>query len=192
MGFVEDADRVHIETVDEWWLWLERHHDTSPGVFVVTWRTPTGRPAPPYETLVEHALCFGWIDGRTQRLDDERTMQWFTRRKPRSGWARPNKERIERLTEAGKLQASGIAMIEAAKADGSWTLLDSVELLEVPDDLAAAFAARPGARDYWDGLPRSPRREMLQWIAFARTTATRDRRIGEIADAAALGERARG
>lgn len=192
MGFVDDAERVHIETVDEWWRWLAQHHASSPGVFVVSWRSPTGRPAAAYDTLVEYALCFGWIDGRAQGLDDERSMQWFTRRKPRSGWARPNKERIERLTAAGLLQPAGIAMIEAAKADGSWTLLDSVERLEVPPDLAAALETRPGAREYWDGLPRTPRREMLQWLAFARTAPTRDRRVTEIADAAARGERARG
>lgn len=90
------------------------------------------------------------------------------------------------------MMPAGIAMVEAAKADGSWTLLDSVELLEVPDELAAAFASRPGAREFWDGLPRTPRRMMLEWVALAKTASTRTSRITQIADRAAAGERARG
>lgn len=192
MGFVDDAPRMHFETLDEWRSWLAENHADSPGVFAISWRSVTGRPFIPYETMVEHALCFGWIDGRTQGLDDERTMQWYTRRKRGSGWARPNKLRIERLSADGLMMPAGIAMVEAAKADGSWTLLDSVELLEVPDELAAAFASRPGAREFWDGLPRTPRRMMLEWIALAKTASTRTSRITQIADRAAAGERARG
>ncbi len=192
MGFIDDAPRVHFETLDEWRTWLDANHTHSPGIFAVSWRSVTGRPFIPYETMVEHALCFGWIDGRVQRLDDERTMQWYTKRKPGSGWARPNKIRIERLTAEGLMMPAGIAMVEAAKADGSWTLLDSVELLEVPDDLAEAFDAHPAAREFWEALPRSPRRAMLEWLVLAKTPTTRAGRIQQIVERAAAGERARG
>ena len=192
MGFIDDAPRVHFETLDEWRGWLHENHAHSPGIFAVSWRSVTGRPFIPYETMVEHALCFGWIDGRVQRLDDERTMQWYTKRKPGSGWARPNKIRIERLTAEGLMMPAGVAMVEAAKADGSWTLLDSVELLEVPDDLAAAFDANPAAREFWETLPRSPRRAMLEWLVLAKTQTTRASRIEQIVERAAAGERARG
>jgi hypothetical protein len=78
-------------------------------------------------------------------LDAERTMLYFAPRKPRSGWSKPNKERVARLLGGGLMAPAGLAKVEAAKADGSWSALDSVEALEVPADLAAALARYEGA-----------------------------------------------
>jgi uncharacterized protein YdeI (YjbR/CyaY-like superfamily) len=118
-----------------------------------------------------------------------RTMLWFAPRKPGSGWSRPNKARIERLTAAGLIAPAGQALIDAAIADGSWTLLDAVEDLVVPDDLAAAFAARPGSRDTFESFPRSVKRGDLEWIAQAKRPETRAKRVNELADLAAAGHR---
>ena len=158
----DDAPRVHAETVEEWRAWLLAHHDTESGAWLVSWKSPTGRPAVKYELAVEEALCVGWIDSAGRTLDDERRMLWFTRRKPGSGWARTNKERIVRLEADGRMTDAGRAVIDAAKADGSWTLLDDVENLVVPDDLAAAFDRYPGSRAGVRrvpavGPPRDPR-----------------------------------
>jgi uncharacterized protein YdeI (YjbR/CyaY-like superfamily) len=190
MGFVDDAPRVHLETVEAWRAWLELNHATSAGVFLVSWRKASGRPAMTYEESVEQALCFGWVDSRPAKLDEERTMLWFTPRKRGSAWAGPNKVRIERLTRDGLMRPAGIAVVEAAQADGTWTILDSVERLEVPDDLAAALAARPGARENWDAFPRSAKRGILEWIVLAKTAVTRERRVTETAEKAAVNERA--
>jgi uncharacterized protein YdeI (YjbR/CyaY-like superfamily) len=143
-----------------------------------------------YEESVEEALAYGWIDSKGSRLDDERTMLWFAPRQRRSGWSRSNKERVERLEREGRMTPAGRAVIERAMADGSWTLLDEVEDLIVPADLAAAFAARPGSSDQWAAFPRSIRRSLLEWIVQARRPETRRRRIEETADRAARGERA--
>jgi len=190
MAFPDDAPREHFETTGEWRSWLEAHHSDSPGIFVVSWRRDTGRPAMTYEAMVEQALCFGWVDSRGARLDDERTMLWFTPRRARSGWARPNKLRIERLTAAGQMHPAGQAIIDAAIEDGSWTLLDQVEDLISPPDLLDAFDNRPGAQTNFESFPRSVRRSILEWIAVAKTAPTRQRRIIETADLAAQGERA--
>ena len=127
------------ESVAEWREWLAAHHTRPTGVWLVTWRAGSGGPKISYAESVEQALCFGWVDSLGRTLDDERTMLWFAPRKARSGWARTNKQRIERLTAAGLMAPAGLAVVEAAKADGSWTLLDAVEDLLVPDDLAAAL-----------------------------------------------------
>ena len=190
MAFPDDAPREHFETTGEWRSWLEAHHSDSPGIFVVSWRRDTGRPAMTYEAMVEQALCFGWVDSRGARLDEERTMLWFTPRRARSGWARPNKLRIERLTAAGQMHPAGQAIIDAAIEDGSWTLLDEVEDLISPPDLLDAFDNRPGAQTNFESFPRSVRRSILEWIAVAKTAPTRQRRIIETADLAAQGERA--
>jgi uncharacterized protein YdeI (YjbR/CyaY-like superfamily) len=184
------ADRVHPETRTEWRAWLEEHHASSQGVWLVGWKASTGRARLTYEASVEEALAFGWIDSKGQGLDEERAMVWMSPRKRGSGWARTNKERVERLEREGRMTAAGRAVIERAKADGSWSLFDSVEDLVVPDDLAAAFADRPGSRERWEAFPKSVRRANLAWLVQARRDQTRRRRIGTIADLAARGERA--
>ena len=180
------------ESLAEWRAWLAENHDRGAGVWLVMRRASAGGPRISYEESVEQALCFGWVDSQAKGLDAERTMLWFAPRRTRSGWARTNKRRIERLTAAGLMAPAGQAVIDAAKADGSWTLLDDVEDLVVPADLAAAFAAHPGSREHWDGFPRSPRRAMLVWLVEAKRPQTRAKRVAEIAERAAHGERARG
>lgn len=190
MGAVDDAERVHPTSLEEWGVWLAANHDRDEGVLLVSYRKATGRQAFGYEEAVTEALRFGWVDSTPRKLDDERTMLYFAPRKAGSGWSRPNKERIARLEAEGRLEPAGLALVEAAKADGSWLLLDDVEDLVVPDDLADAFAEHPGSREAWDAFPPSARRGILEWIVQAKRPATRARRIAETAAKAARGERA--
>ena len=186
----DDAPQVHAETVEEWRDWLRSNHATQTGAWLVSWKTPTGRPSVTYELAVEEALCVGWIDSAGRTLDDERRALWFTRRKPGSGWARTNKERVVRLEAEGRMTPAGRAMIDAAKEDGSWTLLDDVENLVVPDDLGAAFDRYPGSRQNFDAFPPSARRAILEWIVQAKREATRAARLEESARLAAQNVRA--
>ncbi len=149
----DGREAVHLETVGEWHAWLAAHHTRREGVWLVQWKPRTGKPAIPYEQAIEEALCFGWVDSTYRSLDDERGMLWYSPRRKGSLWARSNKERVARLEAQGRMTEAGRAAIERAKADGSWTILESVEDLIVPDDLAAALDARPGAREHWDSLP---------------------------------------
>lgn len=185
-----DAPRVHAETVEAWRDWLVANHESEPGAWLVSWKKATGRPAVGYDEAVAHALCVGWVDSKGNRLDDERTMLWFTRRKAGSGWSRPNKQRIERMSEAGLMLPAGQVAVDAARADGSWSLLDDVENLLVPADLAEAFAAHPPSAEEWEAFPRSAKRGILEWIVQAKRPETRARRITETATMAQRGERA--
>lgn len=187
----EDPDRVHAETAAQWRAWLAEHHGTSRGAWVVWWKRSTGRPAPTYEELVCEALCFGWIDSTSKGVDEERTMMWFTRRRPTSGWSRPNKVRLERLYAEGRMEPAGDAAVQAAKENGSWVRLDDVEALVVPPDLAAALAEREGAPGRWEALSRSARRAALLWLVEAKRSETRARRVNEVADRTAAGRRPR-
>jgi uncharacterized protein YdeI (YjbR/CyaY-like superfamily) len=139
---------------------------------------------------VEEALCVGWVDATGRTLDDERGIQWFAPRRPKSGWARSNKERVARLEAAGLMLPAGLAAIEQAKQNGMWTLLDDVENLVVPDDLAAALATSPPAAENWEAFSKSARRAMLEWVVQAKRPETRADRIARIADAASRNERA--
>ncbi|MHA7132429.1 YdeI/OmpD-associated family protein [Oerskovia turbata] len=187
----DDAPRFHPETVAEWRAWLAEHHaDEPPGVWLVQWRRTNGREPIAYDALIEEALSFGWIDGTVRTVDDERSMMWLTRRKPGSRWTRLSKERVARAEADGRMTDAGLAVIAAARADGSWTRHDDAEALVVPDDLAAALADSPPAREHWDGFPPGLRRLILGWIADAKRPATRAARIAETAEKAQRGERA--
>ena len=182
---------VHPETVQEWHDWLAVHHDRGSGVWLVQWKRHTGRPAVSYEDAVTEALAWGWVDSTAGTVDAERSRLWYAPRRPTSGWSAPNKRRVELLLAEGRMQPAGQRCIDVARQNGAWTLLDDVENLVVPDDLAAALDARAGARAHWDAFPRSPRRAMLEWLVQAKKPETRQRRIAEIADKAERGERAR-
>lgn len=190
MGALDELEHVQVETRVQWRRWLQRNHSTSPGIWLVTWRPASGKPVVDYEAICEEAICFGWVDSRPGKVDDERTKILVTPRKRGAKWSRPNKERVARLEAAGQLAPAGIAVIEAAKADGSWTALDAVEDLVVPDDLAAAFAAHPGSADHWVAFPRSVKRGILEWIVSAKKPETRAARVERTAEMAARNERA--
>jgi uncharacterized protein YdeI (YjbR/CyaY-like superfamily) len=174
----------------EWREWLIAHHPASRGVYLVSWRRGSGRTSVSYEEAVEEALCVGWVDSSGRNLDEERSIQWFAPRRARSVWARSNKERVARLTAAGLMLPAGMSAVEDAKRSGMWTLLDDVEKLIVPDDLAGALEIRPLARKHWDAFPPSARRAMLQWVVEARRPETRAGRIERIAEKAERNERA--
>ena len=186
----EDYRDVHPETRAAWRSWLAENHATSRGVWLVSWKKHTGKPAVGYDAAVEEAICFGWVDSLPRKLDADRSKLLFTPRKPASGWSRPNKERVARMEQAGQIEPAGRAVIDAAKRDGSWSKLDAVEDLEVPADLAAAFEQMPPAADHWEAFPRSVKRGILEWIAQAKRPATRDNRVRETAERAARNERA--
>jgi uncharacterized protein YdeI (YjbR/CyaY-like superfamily) len=181
---------VHPLTRAEWRAWLAANHTRTQGIWLITYKKATGKPRVEYDEAVEEALCYGWVDSKPNKLDDERSMLWFAPRKPGTGWSRPNKERVERLLAAGQMAPAGMAKIEAAKQDGSWTALDAVENLEIPSDLAQALASYDAAAEHFAAFPRSAKRGILEWITNAKTAATRAKRIDETARLAAENKRA--
>ncbi len=191
MSALDDAPQVHADDRATWRAWLETNHATVPGVWLVTWRSSSDRVGLDYEAAVEEALCFGWVDSTGGRVDDERGKLYFAPRKARSPWAASNKARVERLVAAGRMAPAGLAAIERARANGSWTVLDSVERLEVPADLAAALERQPPAAANFAAFAPSARKMMLAWVALAQRPETRSTRITQIAEAAARNERAR-
>jgi uncharacterized protein YdeI (YjbR/CyaY-like superfamily) len=182
--------QVEIRSRAQWRRWLTAHHTQDAGIWLVTWKKNSGGPNVPYEDIVEEALAFGWVDSKPRALDEQRTMLWLAPRKASAGWSAPNKARIARMTQAGLMHAAGLAKIEAAQRDGSWTKLDAVEQLVVPPDLAAALKRLPPAAKNFDAFPRSAKRGILEWIEQAKKPETRARRIDDTARLAQNNERA--
>ena len=184
-----DAERYQPSTLTDWHDWLAANHQRPDGVWVIQWRTASGRAPLPYDEMVREALCWGWIDGTVKTLDEQRAMQWWAPRKPGSGWAATNKARVADLEREGRLQPAGLAAIDLAKANGRWTFFDSVEALEEPAELRVALDAQPSARAAWDGFPKSVRKQALAAIAMAKRPETRTARITTIVAKAADGIR---
>ena len=138
-----------------------------------------------YDDVVEEVLCFGWIDSLPRKLDDERTMLWIAPRKQGSNWSKRNKDFVEKLVAEGLMQPAGLAKVEASKLDGSWSALDAIENLVIPEDLATAFENYPTSAEKFEAFPRSAKRGILEWIANAKRTQTRTKRVEETARLAA-------
>ena len=158
---VEHA-QLEITDIAEPEAWFAEQHETATGVWLVTWKRSTD-PARHvlHDDVVRECLRVGWIDGQARGVDERRSAIRLTPRRPGSGWARTNKQRVAELTEAGLMLPRGQAVVDEARATGTWSLLDDVEALVEPTDLATALDAVPEVRRHWDGFPRSPRRAAL-------------------------------
>ena len=188
---LDEAERVHVRNRAEWRAWLQDHYQQPDGIWLVFYKKHHPLYLP-WGDIVQEALCFGWIDNLPRKLDQDRTTLYVAPRKPGSPWSGLNKRHIEVVADAGLMHPAGQAKIDAAKADGSWALLDDVEAMLVPDDLAAALDGIAGARNAYEGFTPGVKRGLLWWIKSAKTDATRAARIGKTAAQAALGKAAIG
>jgi uncharacterized protein YdeI (YjbR/CyaY-like superfamily) len=184
MAAKDDYARVEVTERSQWRRWLSRNHERAEGIWLVTYKKHCGDRYLPYDAVVEEALCFGWIDSLPRRLDADRTMLLLTPRRPGSPWSRLNKQRVAALEDAGRIAPSGRTKIEAAREDGSWTVLDEVEDLVVPDDLASALDGETGARSGYEALSPSVKKGILWWIKSAKRPTTRADRIARTVRAA--------
>lgn len=180
MTAMDDAERLHPNSLDEWRTWLSAHHDRGHGVWLVFWRRGSDRPVIEYEDSVLEALCFGWIDSTRKVLDDDRVMMWVAPRRAQSTWVRNNKQRVARLEVEGRMQPAGRALVQAAKDNGMWTVFDDAEDGVLHPDLAARLASDPEATAAWDALTPARRKRHLMVLALARTPATLTRRLDAV------------
>ena len=168
-----------------WRAWLAEHHGDPAGVWLVLAKKGTTEPTSlTYAEALDEALCFGWIDGLARRHDEGSWRQRFTPRGPRSAWSTINREIVERLTREGRMTPAGQAVIDAAKANGMWTLLADAQAGVVPDDLKAALDADPAAAAGWEAMRPSARRACLEALARAKRADTRRRRVDDAMTAA--------
>lgn len=181
---MKDWPRIEVRSRGQLRAWLMKHHAQAGSIWLVTFRKSEGKLHVPAREVVEEALAFGWIDSLPRALDSWRTMRLLSPRRPGSSWSKVNKELVDVLTKRGDMHPSGLAKVTAAKADGSWSKLDAVETLAVPDDLARALAADHQAKENFGAFPPSTLRSILEWIENAKTAPTRERRIRETVEKA--------
>ena len=176
----ENIEIFYPPNLAAWRTWLENNHKNQQSVWLVFYRKSTGKPSITWSESVDMALCFGWIDSKQIKIDDERSHQFFSKRKAKSTWSKINKLKIEQLIATGQMTDEGYKSIEIAKQNGSWTILDEVEELIIPEDLSAAWAHNPTAQNFYDQLSKSTKKGILQWLVMAKRAETRQNRIKEI------------
>jgi uncharacterized protein YdeI (YjbR/CyaY-like superfamily) len=169
---------------NDWRQWLQENHRSKPSIWLVYYKKTANVPTLSYSEAVDEALCYGWIDSTKRAVDKDTFMQFFCKRKPTSVWSKINKAKVERLIEEGLMTDSGLESIEIAKQNRSWFILDDVEELKIPEDLATAFKTKTGSIDFFMGLSRSAQKAILQWLVLAKRPETRQKRIAEISELA--------
>jgi len=180
---------TRFKTAKAFDTWLKRHHARSDGLWLKIAKRGADEPSVTYAEAVEIALCWGWIDGQKKALDDRHFLQRFTPRRARSIWSKTNVERVEGLIAAGRMQAPGLAQIEAARSDGRWArAYDGARASAVPDDLTAALDALPRAKAFFETISSSNRYAVLWRIQTAVKPETRARRIAQFVQMLARGE----
>ena len=179
---MEDRVTIHPANNRQWREWLALNHLAGKGVWLIYNKKIKGEELPglSWSEAVDTALCFGWIDSKKLPVDDKKFMQFFSKRKPKSGWSGINKEKVKKLIDLGLMTDAGMKTIEAAKCDGSWEALDAVEKLIIPEDLALLLKQDTQSEVFFASLSKSVKKAVFYWILCAKREETRNRRVAEI------------
>ena len=168
----------------EWRKWLEQNHLIEDAVWLIVFKKSSKTPTISWSDAVDEALCFGWIDSVKKSIDSERYMQYYGKRKANSIWSKINKDKVAHLSQQDLIFPAGLEIIEKAKQNGNWGLLDDVEKLIIPNDLEEAFKIYPSSKDFFLSLSKSVRKGLLAWIVMAKRAETREKRVKEVAEKA--------
>jgi uncharacterized protein YdeI (YjbR/CyaY-like superfamily) len=189
VGADDGLPTIAFASAAEWEAWLEANHAASAGVWIKMAKKDSGIESVRYPEVLESALCFGWIDGRREALDEQYFLQRYTPRRARSRWSRINREKAQLLIEDGTMRPSGLAEVERAKADGRWAAAYAGQKsITVPDDLRRELDARPEAKAFFAGLSSQNRYAILYRLQDAKKPETRARRLAQFVAMLEAGE----
>jgi uncharacterized protein YdeI (YjbR/CyaY-like superfamily) len=184
-----DLELLHCESPEDWETWLEEHHASSKGVYLMIAKKGSAHVSPSYAEALDVALCFGWIDGKKMPHSGDFFLQRFTPRRPASLWSQINRKKVEALIEAGRMRPRGFEEIERAKADGRWDAAYAPVSEAVPaPDLQAALDANPEAAAFFATLDRTNRFAVMFRVQNLKTPEARARRITQYVEMLARGE----
>jgi uncharacterized protein YdeI (YjbR/CyaY-like superfamily) len=179
---MKDVEDYCPSDKQDWRKWLELNHNKKESVWLIFYKKKSPNYNLNWSESVDEALCFGWIDSVKKTIDTEKYIQYFSRRKAKSNWSKINKDKVQILIEQELMKEEGYKSIEIAKENGSWTFLDEVEALLIPEDLKGEFVNYKGSMEYFDSLSKSVKKILLYWIVSAKRKETRQKRILEIAE----------
>lgn len=190
MGADDDLPQERFASSSEWEQWLDENHSSSEGLWIRMAKKDAGIDSVRYPEVLDSALCFGWIDGRREALDERYFLQKFTPRRSRSRWSRINREKAERLMADGRMRPSGLAEVRRAQSDGRWdAAYESQRGSTIPDDLQRELDARPNAKAFFGELNSQNRYAILYRLQDAKRPETRARRLAKFVAMLEAGER---
>jgi uncharacterized protein YdeI (YjbR/CyaY-like superfamily) len=178
------------KNAQDWYNWLAKNGGKETCVWLILYNKDSAKYNLTWSEAVDEALCHGWIDSVANKRDGESRYQYFTPRKPKSNWSAINKDKIERLMKAKKMAPAGLAMVDLAKKTGTWTALEKVDALELPNEMKQLFSKNKIAFTNWEAFPKSVKKGILEWIYAAKKEETKMARITDTVEKAALNERA--
>lgn len=187
----ENFKKVEVKSSQELQSWLRTNHMQSESIWLVTYKKNETYKYVSTSEVLDELICFGWIDGIRRKLDETRTMQLISPRKVEH-WAKTYKDRAAKLITAGKMHEAGLKSIEISKQKGLWDFMDDVDQLIVPKDLLMALEKFEGAADFFHAINDSSKRFVLRYIKLAKTEKTRAKRVTQIAELSAKGEKLKG
>jgi uncharacterized protein YdeI (YjbR/CyaY-like superfamily) len=172
--------KLYISNRKEWRKWLKENHSIVTEVWLIYYKKHTGKPRIPYDDAVEEALCFGWIDSTVKRIDDEKYCQKFTPRNLKSIWSEHNKKRAAKMIKQGKMTKAGMDKIKAAKINGEWSRkIEAVKQFNMPSELSKLLSANKKAKEFFNDLSPSQKKQYIIWIASAKKVETKEKRAKE-------------
>ena len=180
MAAEDDLPRFAFASAEEWESWLEEHHASSEGLWIMIAKRGAGIDSVRYPEVLEGALCFGWIDGLRRALDETHFLQRFTPRRPRGRWSRINRDTAERLIAGGRMRPAGLTEVQRARDDGRWAAAyEGQRSISVPEDLQRELDARPRAKAFFAELSSQNRYAILYRLQDARRPQTRAQRLAK-------------
>jgi uncharacterized protein YdeI (YjbR/CyaY-like superfamily) len=181
------SEPIYFKSPQAFYDWLEQHHETEAEVYVGFHKQHTGKRAMSWSEAVDQALCFGWIDGRANKIDDDHYMQRFTPRRPNSNWSKVNVEKMARLIEDGRMRPAGLAAFEKRKDYRTGVYSFERDSWELPAEYDGRLRANAVAAEYFDRRPPSYRRAAIHWVLSAKREETRERRLAQLIEDSARG-----
>ena len=176
---------------NEWRAWLEKNHSKEVGLWLIHYKKKSKKQSVSHTEAVEEALCFGWIDSKLKRIDEERYILRYTTRKGKSVWSKINKDAAEKMIRLGKMTDSGIEKIRLAKKQGLWDVAyTNLKKDRLPSDLKKALLKDKSAWKNFNNFANSYRNSYIGWVKNAKTEKTRKRRIREVVKRSILNKKA--
>jgi uncharacterized protein YdeI (YjbR/CyaY-like superfamily) len=174
---------LYVKTREEWRKWLEENHSSVQGIWLIYYKKPSGKPRIPYNDAVEEALCFGWIDSKIKKVNDDYYIQWFTPRRPGSRWSKLNMGRVQKLIKEGRMRPEGLsAYEEVSKKPKLIYDIRPEDNIPLPDDLSEALKKNIAAHNNFINFPPSSRKLYVFWLNDAKREETRKARIAKIVE----------
>ncbi len=183
--------QIYMKNREEWREWLSKNHNKEEkGIWLVFFKKETKKPTLEYNDAVEEALCFGWIDSLVKKIDEEKYGRKFTPRNSKSLWSPTNKKRVEKMIKEGKMTEHGHAKINSAKKSGLWDKDDRPQInLDMPPELEKALKKNKKAREFFEQLAPSYKKQFIGWIKVTKREETKEKRLKETIEMLSKGEK---